>query len=383
MVEIKRVVTDQDWDDFFGFPWTIYRGNPHWVPPLRSAVRELLDVNINPFFRHAFLFPILALKNGKTVGRIAGIIDESHNRFHQERVCFFGFFESQNDPEIARRLLNEVQTWAKSRGMVTLRGPVNPSTNHECGLLVNGFDDRPAVMMTYNPRYYAELLEGAGLVKAKDLYAYKLVHGTRFSERILAQAERMKEKSSVRFRPLKMANFEREIGTILDIYNTAWEKNWGFVPMNPDEFRYTARQMKPILDPRLALLAEVAGEPAAFSLALPDVHMALDSDWDGRMLPFGWARILWNIKGPGRRKIRRLRVVTLGIKAKYQALGLGPMFYTEYLKTGPALGYHTGEASWILEDNTPMNRALGLMGAERYKTYRIYERPIEKSGAIG
>jgi hypothetical protein len=379
MYQLKPVATKKDWAEFIELPWKIYRGDPNWVPPLRIAVRDVLDVVKNPFFKHAYMHPVLAYRGDEVVGRIVGVIDENHNHFHKERTAFFGFFEAIDDQALADRLLNEVARWAKGKGMERLRGPVNPSMNHEMGLLVEGFEDPPTVMMTYNPPYYAKLLERWGAAKAKDFYAYELDRTkVRFSERILLQAEKLRQNNQITFRSVSMRDFDREVGRILEIYNDAWETNWGFVPMDEEEFRHMAKDLKMVVDPRLLLIAEVRGEPAAFALTLPDVNQAQIKLRDGKLLPFGIAKLLWNLKGPGRRKtVRRCRIVTLGIKRKFREVALGPLFYAEYVKRGPALGYPVGEASWILEDNRPMNRALEYMTARRSKVYRIYERPLE------
>jgi hypothetical protein len=261
--------------------------------------------------------------------------------------------------------------------MSTLRGPMNPSTNHECGLLVEGFDDAPTVMMTYNPPYYAKLLEGWGLGKAKDLLAYTIDSKNKFSERLIAQAERLKRRGSVTFRPVNMKDFDGEVERILEIYNDAWEKNWGFVPMDREEFRHMAKDMKLILDPELLMIAEVKGETAGFALALPDANQAIAKVRDGELLPTGILKLLWHLKGPARKKtIKRCRIITLGIKKAYQQYGIGPLLYNEYVTKGPKLGYKICEASWILEDNVQMNRALEHMCGERTKVYRIYDRAL-------
>lgn len=380
MIELKRVDTKKDWEDFIDLPWDIYSGDPKWVPPLKIAVRDLLDVNKNPFFRHAYMHPVVAYQNGKRVGRIVAVVDENHNRFHSETTGFFGFFECVNDAKIAKRLLDEAARWVKERGMTVLRGPMNPSTNHECGLLVEGFQDTPQVMTTYNPPYYAALLEGWGLAKAKDLFAYDIDSRKvmKFSEVIEARAEKIKRSANITFRTINMRKFEEEVEQILTIYNDAWEANWGFVPMDNEEFRHMAKDMKAIVDPELLLIAEVQGEMAGFGLALPDVNQAIHKIRDGKLFPTGLLKLLWHAKGPGKKKtIKRCRVITLGIKKKYRDLGLGAVLYTEYLTRGPKNGYPVGEASWILEDNRAMNKALKHMCGERTKVYRIYDRALK------
>jgi len=378
MIKVKRIETKSEWAAFVDFPWAVYENDPHWVPPLKIAVVEALSVDKNPFFKHAYMHPVLAYDGNRIVGRAVGVIDDAHNKFQGEQVVFFGFYESFDDQKIADALLGEIAKWGKGRGMTALRGPVNLSTNHECGLLVEGFDDAPTVMTTYNPPYYRKLLEHWGLAKSKDLLSYIIdSRTTKFSDRLLAHAEKLKQGGQVTFRPIRMKDFEKEISTILEIYNDAWEKNWGFVPMTPEEFRHMAKDMKSILDPNLLLIAEVRGEAAAFALALPDVNQALKRIPDGKLLPLGLMRLLWNLKGPGKKKtLNRCRVITLGIKKKYQQIGIGPVLYLEYLKRGPAAGYPAGEASWILEDNIPMNRALEQMCGKRTKVHRIYDKAL-------
>lgn len=377
MYQVQQVKTQADWKRFIDLPWEIYKNDKNWVPPLKIAVKDLLDVKKNPFFKHAEMLPLICLKDGKCVGRMIGVIDSDHNRFHEEKSGFFGFFESINDQKVTDLLLQEVAQWVKARGMTQLSGPFNPSTNYECGLLIEGFQDPPTVMMTYNPPYYADLLSRAGLEKAKDLFAYDMKTSTPISERFVKHAERMTKRQGITFRSIQMKDFDREVEQVLKIYNDAWEKNWGFIPMSSEEFKHLAKDMKLIIDPSLCLVAEVRGEPAGFSLTLPDANQAFKKVKDGKLFPTGLIKLLWNLKGLGRKKtINRCRVVTLGIRRQYRELGLGALFYVESHKRALAGGYERGEASWILEDNGPMNKALIQMSADRYKTYRIYQKSL-------
>lgn len=378
MYQIRPVETKTEWSQFIGLPWKIYKNDPNWVPPLRMAVRDVLDVNKNPFFRHAYMRPFLAWRDGEPVGRIVGIIDDVYNRFHKSSTAFFGFYESINDQTLAEELFEAAAVWARSRGMNSFIGPMNPSTNHECGLLVEGFEDPPQVMMPYNPEYYSKLFEKTGFIKAKDLLAYAIRTDAKFSDKLLAHSEKLKQNAAVTLRPIDMSRFDSEVTNILEIYNDAWESNWGFIPMDEVEFRHMAKEMKAVMDPKLLMIVEVQGRPAAFGLALPDVNQALKKIKNGRLCPMGIAKLLWFLKGPGRKKtINRCRVLTLGVKKDYQKLGLGPLIYPEYLKIAASLGYYKGgEASWILEDNIPMNRALEMMCGKRTKVYRLYSRSI-------
>jgi len=376
---MKSIETSRDWSEFIALPWSLYDADAHWVPPLRASVAGLLNQKQNPFFAHAKLKAWMVFQGNRCVGRVAAVVDEAHNAFHQEKTGFFGFFETINDAEVVRLLMDQASSWLKNQGMERLRGPVDLSTNYQCGLLVEGFTDSPTVMMNYHPPFYGALLEGWGFKKAKDLHAYEL-DGRKItcSPRLIAYAERFQKRHQVCFRGIRMKSFDEEINAILSIYNDAWESNWGFVPLDPEEFRHIARDLKLILDPRLCLIAEREGEPIAFALALPDVNQILKKVKNGKLLPWGWLKLFWYLKGPGRKKVmNRCRIVTLGIKKKYQSLGVGPIFYTEYFKRGPELGYPVGEASWILEDNEAMRKALMVMDAQKTKTYRIYDRILE------
>jgi hypothetical protein len=375
--QIKKVESKSDWKTFIDLPWGIYRGDPHWVPPLKIAVHDLLDVKKNPFFKHADMLPLLGYRDGKCIARLIGVVDYHHNQFHEESTAFFGFFEAYQDQQMVHLMLDEVARWAQSKGMRSLSGPMNPSTNYECGLLIEGFNDSPTVMTTYNPPYYVQLLESYGLTKSKDMYAYHLSVPKPMSSRILKHSERIKQKESVVFRPMNLKNFDHEVEQVLKIYNDAWEKNWGFVPMDSEEFRYLAKDLKMIIDPGLCLIAEIRGEAVGFSLTLPDVNQAFKKVKSGKLLPTGLFKILWHTQGPGRKKtINRVRIVTLGIKREFREVGLGPLFYTESQKRALERGYEWGEASWILEDNKPMNSALKYMGGERSKVYRIYQKSL-------
>ncbi|MBI4924857.1 MAG: hypothetical protein HY843_02950 [Bdellovibrio sp.] len=378
MYQLKRVETQKDWEDFIDLPWMIYLDYPHWVPPLRVAIKDMLNVRKNPFFKHAVMFPLLAYRGDECVGRIMGIIDDNHNNFHKEKTAFFGFFECIDDQALANLFLDEIAKWAATKGMNLLRGPMNLSTNHECGLLIEGFEDSPTVNNVYNPPYYAKLIEQWGFKKAKDLYAY-IIDGRSpsFSNLLLAQAEKLKKSSSVTFRTIDMKNFDKEVEMIHEIYNQAWEENWGFVPLSKEEFKHMAKDMKAIIDPELLLVAEVKGNPVGFTLTIPDVNQILKKIKNGKLFPLGFFKLLWNLKGPGKRSaMNRCRILTLGIKKEFRPLGIGPLLYAELLKRGPALGYPVGEASWILEDNEPMNRALVHMGAQKTKVYRLYDKAI-------
>ncbi|MDI6788980.1 MAG: N-acetyltransferase [Planctomycetota bacterium] len=364
------------WSDFIRFPWRaqIYKDNPYWVPPLISEEKKLFNPILHPFYRNAQMQLFIAYQGGggnKTpVGRIAAIINHNHNKFHNEKTGFFGFFESVNSPDVANYLLSAASDYLKEKGMEILRGPMSPSTNETCGLLIEGFDLSPAFMMPYNPPYYINLLESCGLKKAKDLYAYYL--DTKIVSEKLPRLERIAQNTlsdnKVVIRRFDMRNIRRDISIIKEIYNNAWSKNWGFVPMTDEEFDYLSKEMVRIIDPDFVLIAEVEGKPAGFSMALPDYNQIFKK-LNGRLFPFGIFYFLF-----GKSRIKTLRLLTMGVIPQYQKRGLDVVFYLETIKRGIAKGYQGGELSWVLEDNVMMNRVLNTLGARVYKKYRIYEK---------
>jgi GNAT superfamily N-acetyltransferase len=352
---------------FIEFPYRLYRDTPHWVPPLRIAVKELLDKEKHPFYKDAEAEFFVAQKDGKVVGRVAAILDKAHNRFHEENAGFFGFFECINDQAVADALLQRARRWVSDRGAKFLRGPVNPSTNYECGILVEGFDSDPMVMMTYNPEYYPTLLEKAGLRKSKDLWAWLSNANVIDLKKIGRVADKVMQSTGVKVRPIDMKNFEADVEHVWNVYNAAWEKNWGFIPMSKEEFKLQGKEMKQILKPELVLIGEVEGRVVGFALALPDINQALKPA-QGKLLPTGLIKILYY-----QRLVKSVRVLALGVVQDYRASGLAAGFYATLVRNARKLGYGDCEMSWILEDNVLMNRSLEVMGAKRYKTYRIYD----------
>ncbi len=370
-VAITQVQSNRERNAFIKFPWQIYQGDPNWVPPLLMDMKTILSKKKNPFFRHSDAELFFAWRDGKLVGRIAAIVNSSHNNFHGETTGFFGFFESIDDAAVARKLIATAKNWLRGKGMNVLRGPTNLSTNDTCGFLSKGFDSSPTIMMTYNPEYYLSLMEAAGMSKCKQLYAYDFDKTMPMPERFVKFAEKAMQDKSLSFRTINMKQFDQEVELIHDIYNDAWQDNWGFVPMNEAEFKHLAKDLKPAVDPDIVYIAEVDGEAAGFSLALPDYNEILKKV-NGRLLPFGIFKLLLNKK-----KIKRIRVVTLGVRKRFQKKrGLAPAFYYETYRSGIEKGYAQGEFSWILEDNTLMNRALEGMGARLHKKYSIYETEI-------
>jgi GNAT superfamily N-acetyltransferase len=360
---------------FVDLVWDLYdqKRYPQWVPPLRMAVHEALDTVKNPFYKRADIQLFLAEKNGKTVGRIAAIDNRAYNEFHQDHTGFYGFFECVDDAAVASALFNAAQEWLKKRGKDKMVGPMNPSTNHECGLLVRGQSQHPTLMTTWNPAYYVGLHESLGFTQAKDLVAYWLPT-EKISElppRLEKYVEKIRAESRITFRDFDTKNFEREVGICFDIYNSAWEKNWGFFPMSREEFFFAAKDMKLALDPNFAFVAEVDGKPAGFMLALPDMNHIFKRIPNGKLFPTGLFKLLF-----GRKLLRTVRIITLGVKPEFRGSGIFALFTYEAFQRGKKKKLVGGEASWILEDNEAMNKPWRDLGAPLYRRWRIYERAL-------
>jgi GNAT superfamily N-acetyltransferase len=361
---------------FVAVPWSIYdrQTHPQWVPPLRVAVRDSLDDRRNPFYRRAVRQLFVAMRDGRIAGRIAAIENRAHNEFHADRVGFFGFFECVDDVEVARSLLDAAAGWLSARGLSAMRGPMSPSTNHECGLLVDGFSEHPVFMTPWNPPYYATLVERAGLVAVKDLLGHLLDAndpGFSFPQRISTHAQRARDSGRVTIRTLDPKRFDEELELCWDVYNAAWERNWGFVPFAHDEFTHMGVSLKPLLVPELALTVEVDGHPAGFVLLVPDFNLVAKRIPNGRLFPTGLFKLLL-----GKRRIRFGRIMALGVKREYRRSDVFALLVDELYRRGMAYGVTRAEASWVLEDNDLMNRPMRAMGAREYRRWRIYERPL-------
>jgi hypothetical protein len=375
-LEIIPADSSRDVRRFIDLPWQIYNktDHPQWVPPLRIAVGDALNKKSNPFYKTADRQLFLASRNGKIVGRIAAIENRAHNEFHDDRVGFFGFFECKEDQEAANELFRAAEAWLRARRLDTMRGPMNPSTNHECGMLVRGFRWHPMIMTTWNPRYYPTLVEGAGFVKAKDLLAYffPLQGEGAFAmpERVTKLAERALG-GTLTFRDLDLKNFDAEVARCWEIYNSAWEKNWGFFPMSHESFLHEAQVLKYIVFPEFTFMAEVNGQPAGFMIIVPDYHHAFKAIGNGRLLPTGIFKLL-----AAKKRIKTGRIMILGAKAEYRNRGIFALFANEMFRRGKEIDGVGAEASWILEDNDRLNKPLEAMGAKEYRRWRIYDRPI-------
>lgn len=367
-IRIREVQTKSDKDRFIKFPWKIYRGDPNWVPPLIVERRAFLNPKENPFFEHSEVGLFLASDAaGNDAGRIAAIVNHNHVKTHNENAGFFGLFESVNDQEVARGLFDAAAEFLRSKGMKIMRGPENMSINDDAGLLIKGVDLPPMLMMPYNPPYYEALVESYGFSKAMDLYAYFGVTDGTIPERLERAVEIGRKRYRFGIRTIDMKNFAGEIKRIRQIYNRAWERNWGAVAMTDREFDHLAKDLKLIIAPELCLLAEVDGKPAGFSLALPDFNQVF-IHLNGRLFPLGLLKLLYF-----KRRITRVRIITMGVLPEYRRMGIDMAFISETYKRCIKKNWLSGEMSWILETNGPMNNALIHLGYELQKTYRLYD----------
>ncbi len=369
-VEIRPVESRRDLHRFLKVPFRIYKGDPNWVPPLFIQERARFNPRKNPFFEHSEVQGFLALSSGDVVGRAAAIRNGAHNEYHKDRVGFFGCFECAGSQEVASALLDTCAAWHREHGMDTIRGPVNFSVNESCGLLIKGFDSPPLIMMPYNPPYYIDLLEQWGLGKVMDLYSFHLSAHEPAPERVRRIAERARKRAGVEVRGLRMERFWEEVDRVKVIYNEAWSDNWGAVPMSDREFEHMAKDLKSIVIPDLVLIAEVDGEPVAFSMGLPNTNEAL-AKIRGRLDPVSLVKLLYYS-----RRITTGRLLTLGVRKDYRKRGLETILYAETLERARRANICEGEVGWTLETNDLINRAIEVLGGRHVKTYRIYERAI-------
>ena len=368
MTEIIEVKTPRDLDDFIRLPFSIYSQDPLFVPPLIMDMREKFSRK-NPLFLFAKVTCFLAKQKGKLLGRVASIVNYRHNEYHKDKVGFFGFFESANNYSVSSALLDTVSQRLREDGMDTIRGPMNFSTNEECGFLIEGFHEPPLLMTPYNPPYYSELIENYGMGKAKDLYAYICDIPEELPEKILRVAE-IAEKRRIRVRPIDKKKFESEMRIFMNVYNSAWAKNWGFIPLTEEETNHSAKKLKSIVLPELTLIAEKDTEPVGFMGLLPDYNFVLKK-MKGLLNPLTIIKAGYYSK-----RITDLRLLLLGIKAEYRNRGVDALMFREgFLSIKEKYKrFKRVEFSWILEDNIPVQRLVEMMGARLYKTYSVYEK---------
>lgn len=360
--------------EFVRFGREVYRGDPNYrsLPDLLTWDR--LRPGGNPWFEHGEAELFVARRGGEIVGRISAQVDHEHLRIHQDQAGFFGFFESIDDPEVARALFRAAEDWCRARGMERIRGPFSFSINEETGLLVKGFDSPNYVMMPHGKPYYEELLRGAGYEGVQDLFAWRYIR-EHPPEQVIQIAEAVAEYPGLVVRPLDKSRINEELEIIMSIFNDAWSRNWGFVPLTPAEVAEIAKQFKLIADPELCLIAEVDGKPAAMAVALPNIHESTQ-DLDGRLFPLGWAKLLYRL---GRKPPTSFRQILLGVRREFRGStlgGLSLLLYVTIHRNAYRRGYREAEASWTLSDNDRINMGMQFMGAEHYKTYRMFEKAL-------
>jgi hypothetical protein len=376
-LEIRPVRTRRELKRFVKVPFALHRDHPQWVPPLISERMRFLDRRRNPYFEHAEAEYFLAERDGEPVGRITAQVDSRWDSYQGGSDAMFGFYESVDDEEVARALLDAAAGWARGKGRARLLGPMDFTTNDEIGLLIEGFDRRPLILEPWHPPYYRRQLEALGMSKAMDLLMWelqfgRLKEGDRFDPAIHAAAERALEDEDIVLRSMRKSDMANEIRRFTEVYNDAWGDNWGFVPVSDAEAGFQARNLKQVIDEQWAFIAEKDGEPIGAGLTLPDINQVL-ARMGGRLLPFGWLRFLL-----GRRRIDQCRVFALGVKRDYHHTGVGAGLYLKNLAAGgsPTTPIDGGEMGWVLETNEPMNRALEGMGGSVVKRYRVYQRGL-------
>jgi len=378
MKEIKIIpVKDKlQMEQFIKVPWTIYKNDPHWVPPLLFDFRRQLDERKNPFFKDASVRYWIAVTDEKCIGRIAAIVNHQHNRHYGEKTGFVGYFESINDAEVSRLLFEAAENWLSREGMLEVRGPVNLSMNNECGLLVEGFEMSPIIQMNYNPPYYIDLFARQGYNKEHDLLAFYVKDDIIRNKEIMSRLERFTNllagREKISFRCFNKNDFEGDVERIRLLFNNYMSDNWGYVPIEKEEFAFMAASLKPLLIRELAIFAEVNGETVGFSLAIPDVNEVFKKI-NGKLFPKGIFQFLYY-----RKKTRDIRVILMGINKPYRRKGLEAVFYYRTIVEAVKRNFKGAELSWISESNQPMIRELINMEAQLYKRYRIYKNEIRK-----
>ena len=376
-VEVSLVSSRKDRAAFIKFPWQIYKDDPAWVPPLILERKAFLDRKRHPFYLHGDAALFLARRGNEIVGRIMASDDPNYNACHQSNVGCFGLFESIDDIEVARALFRAASDWLLGKGRDEVMGPIDYSTNYVCGLLIDGFEHPPTILTSHNPPYYAALFEACGFEKIKDLYAWWFSEPANAAARLRRLAAAFQRRNLVTIRRGNVKDMRAESRRLREIYNEAWEKNWGFVPFTEKEIEFMTHELKPIVIPEFTLIAEIAEEPVGFILCVPDINVAL-RHIDGRLtkfgLPIGLVKLLYY-----KSRTRTARLIALGVKPKYRRAGIAEMLVLQIIEDGMIRLGFIGELSLTLEDNFMINRFLAAIGATRYKTYRIYRRSISPS----
>ena len=379
-VSVTPVSGKKEMGEFIRFPWKIYAGDRNWVPPLIMEREISFDKAKNPVFSHLDAQFFLARRGDDIVGRISAQVDHEHNHIHKEKTGFFGAFEAVDDPEVAGALLRAAEEWVAGRGMERARGPFTLNINEEAGMLVEGFESPPSILTNYAKPYYAALVEGQGYAKVKDLYGWRYTVGE-MPPTARKLGERTAKQKGVKVRTVDMSNFKKELRLLLDLFNSAWSQNWGFIPLNDAEVDKAAEDLKLVIEPQMALFAEVDGVPAAVAFSLRNIHESI-ADLDGKLFPFGILKLLWRMKVA---KPKTGRLVALGIKKEFRGMAVGGslavLLYYQMHLAAQRCGVTGGEIGWTLEDNVDVNRSIEFMGGKKYKTYRIWEKVLGGAGA--
>ncbi len=375
-LSIEEVRDARDLERFIAVPWRIYRDDPNWVPPLKMERRDHLDRRKNPFFATAEVKLWLAVKGGQPVGRISAQVNRRHLERYKDATGHFGFIEAEDDPAVFAGLTAAAETWLAEQGMARVTGPFSLSINDETGLLVEGFDSPPFMMMGHARPYYARHLEALGYRPLKDMVTYLYGADEPLPKGVVRMVEKAKAAGELTVRPLNMKRYQQDLRAIMDIFNDAWAENWGFIPFSEADIAYLAKSIKPLITPDYIAIAEVAGEPAAMAVMLPNLNEAI-ADLDGRLLPFGWAKLLWRLKVAG---LHSARMPLMGVRRKYQSGPLGATLAFSVIhavrRDLMAKGVTRGELSWVLEDNEPVRRVIETMGGRLGKRYRVYEKAL-------
>lgn len=378
-LRVLPVATKKDLDRFLAVPRRIFAADPQWVPPFLFELKERLDPRKNPYFEHAELQAWVALRGNEAVGRISAQIDHLVPEHHGEQIGHFGFFDSIDDPAVSAALLQAAEAWLREKGMRRVLGPYNPTISEEPGILVEGFTKPPMMLMGHSLPYYAGHLEANGYAKAQDLYAYYLdIRDDSINPGILKLNERYKASGRLSIRQIRMSHYEEDLKIILDILNDAWDGNWGYIPMTSAELTHTATSMKQLIHPEFAYIAYSEGRPIGFMINLPNLNEIM-KEIDGRLLPFGWARLVWWLKNV---QAKTCRVPLMGVLKEVQNSPLGAAtafsLIEQIRRNSAARGIEFAELSWILESNPRMRGILEKIGTERYKTYRVYGKEFQE-----
>lgn len=374
-ITIRPVTSRSDRKRFVDYPYAYYEGHPYWIAPLRMDVATTLDPKKNPFFEHGAIELFLAEDaGGQVVGRIAAIVNGMHLKKYDDATGFFGFFECVDDYEVARALFDAAAAWLRERGLKRMRGPANPSLNDVAGLLVDGFESQPSILMPYNPPHHRDAVERYGFSRAMTMWAYYVHKKYVKTEKLRRGVELvLRRNPEIKLRTLDMSRYDEDAAAILDIYNDAWGKNWGHVPMTPAEFTKLGKEMKQIVDPRVVYLLEDATRPVGFAISLPNLNLALRHVPNGRLFPAGLAKLLAYSKFGG---IYEVRMPLMGVRQEYQGRGLDAVLVLETIENGPRYGYDACEMSWVLDNNHRLRNALDSMGGVIDKEYALYDKEL-------